>query len=58
MDTALQTFYAALDASGRTYNREKIDAAYAYADELHAGQMRLSGEKYISHPLAVATIVV
>ncbi|MBQ5389361.1 MAG: bifunctional (p)ppGpp synthetase/guanosine-3',5'-bis(diphosphate) 3'-pyrophosphohydrolase [Clostridia bacterium] len=58
MDTALQTFYAALDASGRNYNREKIDAAYAYADEMHAGQMRLSGEPYISHPLAVATIVV
>ncbi len=58
MDTALQNFYAALEASGRNYNREKIDAAYAYADEMHAGQMRLSGEKYISHPLAVATIVV
>ena len=58
MDTALQTFYAALDTSGRNYNREKIDAAYAYADELHAGQKRLSGEPYISHPLAVATIVV
>ena len=58
MDTALQNFYAALDASGRTYNREKIEAAYAYADELHKGQMRLSGEPYISHPLAVATIVV
>ena len=58
MDTALQNFYAALDTSGRNYNREKIDAAYAYADELHAGQKRLSGEPYISHPLAVATIVV
>ena len=58
MDTALQNFYAALDTSGRNYNREKIDAAYTYAAELHAGQKRLSGEPYISHPLAVATIVV
>ena len=58
MDNILEKLHAALDASGRNYNREKIDAAYEYANELHAGQMRQSGEPYISHPATVAEIVV
>ena len=47
-----------ISASGRNYNTEKIRAAYDYAAQLHAGQMRQSGEPYISHPVAVAQIVV
>ncbi len=39
------------------YDLEKIKQAYTYADTLHAGQFRLSGEPYISHPVSVATIV-
>ena len=39
------------------YNIEKIKQAYLYANELHAGQYRQSGEAYISHPVAVAAIV-
>ena len=31
--------------------------AYAYAAEKHEGQLRRSGEPYITHPLAVATIL-
>ena len=31
--------------------------AYAYATEKHQGQTRRSGEPYITHPLAVATIL-
>ena len=58
MDKILEKLHATLDASGRNYNREKIDAAYDYANELHAGQMRQSGEPYISHPATVAEIVV
>ncbi len=34
-----------------------IVAAYETAAEAHAGQLRNSGEGYISHPLAVATIL-
>ncbi len=34
-----------------------ILAAYETAAEAHAGQLRNSGEGYISHPLAVATIL-
>ncbi len=46
-----------LKQSERNYDTEKIIAAYDYADKLHEGQMRLSGEPYISHPVAVARIV-
>lgn len=33
---------------------ELIQRAYVYAASAHAGQTRLSGEPYLSHPLAVA----
>ena len=46
-----------LSRSERNYDLERIKEAYNYADALHEGQMRLSGEPYISHPVAVATIV-
>ena len=39
------------------YDIEKIQKAYEYAANLHEGQFRVSGEAYISHPLAVAEIV-
>lgn len=39
------------------YDLARITEAYEYADKLHEGQMRLSGEPYISHPVAVAKIV-
>lgn len=35
---------------------KKVKEAYRFADEMHLGQMRKSGEPYISHPLAVAEI--
>ena len=34
----------------------KIKEAYRFSDEMHLGQMRMSGEPYISHPIAVAEI--
>ena len=44
------------DASG-CYDVDKIKRAYYLAEELHRGQKRISGEDYIIHPIAVATIV-
>ena len=43
--------------NGRSYDLEKIKSAFLYAKELHEGQMRLSGEPYIMHPVSVAEIV-
>ncbi len=34
-----------------------VEKAYVYSAKVHAGQTRLSGEPYLSHPLAVAFIL-
>ena len=36
---------------------KKIERAYRYADQCHSGQLRQSGDPYITHPLAVANIL-
>jgi GTP pyrophosphokinase len=36
---------------------EAIEQAYEVARQAHSGQFRHSGEAYITHPLAVATIL-
>ncbi|MCI5578337.1 MAG: HD domain-containing protein, partial [Oscillospiraceae bacterium] len=41
----------------KRYDTEKIMRAYKLADAAHEGQMRSSGEKYITHPLSVANIL-
>ena len=44
----------------KEYNLDEVEIikkAYNYADELHKGQMRQSGDPYISHPLNVAYIL-
>ncbi|RTI12044.1 GTP pyrophosphokinase, partial [Thermus scotoductus] len=37
--------------------REKVREAYLFAEEAHRGQLRKSGEPYITHPVAVAEIL-
>ncbi|MDE0237293.1 MAG: HD domain-containing protein, partial [bacterium] len=37
---------------------DRIETAYRLAEQAHAGQLRKSGEPYVTHPLAVAHIVV
>ena len=48
-----------INASDRRaqYDTDKIMRAYELADKAHEGQMRSSGEKYITHPLSVAAIL-
>ena len=49
--------FAALTEKLGYLNPEGLDQvrrAYRYADEAHLGQMRNSGEPYITHPIAVA----
>ncbi len=41
-------------AQNTAANVELVQKAYVYAATAHAGQTRLSGEPYLSHPLAVA----
>ena len=55
--TDIKRLLEVLKATGKRYDLEKISAAYEYARDLHAGQFRVSGEAYISHPVAVAEIV-
>ena len=40
-----------------SYDLVKIKKAYDFAESLHNGQFRASGEPYITHPVAVAEIV-
>ena len=54
--TRIENLISMLKASGKKYDLEKIINAYLYADELHEGQFRKSGEPYIYHPIAVAEI--
>ncbi|RTL55778.1 MAG: bifunctional (p)ppGpp synthetase/guanosine-3',5'-bis(diphosphate) 3'-pyrophosphohydrolase [Rhodocyclaceae bacterium] len=50
---------AAFNAQLATYlspeDIAKVGAAYLFGEAAHQGQYRISGEPYISHPLAVAT---
>ena len=38
-------------------DRELVERAYAFADEAHRGHLRKSGEPYIIHPVATASIL-
>ncbi len=53
----LQPLLDVIGENEKKYDIEKIKQAFLYADSLHQGQFRLSGEPYISHPVAVAAIV-
>lgn len=56
-ESGIQRLLDILRATGKKYNLEKITKAYEYANDLHRGQFRVSGDPYISHPIAVAEIV-
>lgn len=55
--TDIDRLLGILRATGKSYDTEKIIRAFEYANSLHAGQFRQSGDAYISHPIAVAEIV-
>ncbi|MBQ7326163.1 MAG: bifunctional (p)ppGpp synthetase/guanosine-3',5'-bis(diphosphate) 3'-pyrophosphohydrolase [Clostridia bacterium] len=57
MYEGMQSLLEYLGKNEKYYDLAKITEAYYYADKLHEGQMRQSGEPYISHPVAVARIV-
>ncbi len=49
----IQEILDKVSANNSDANLELIQHAYVYAATAHAGQTRLSGEPYLSHPLAV-----
>jgi RelA/SpoT family (p)ppGpp synthetase len=52
-------FQALLDALAaylKPADIERVEQAFAFSEAAHKGQMRASGEEYITHPLAVAAI--
>ncbi len=53
----MQPLLEVLCKNEKYYNIDKCKEAFLYAKALHEGQFRQSGEPYISHPVAVATIV-
>ena len=57
---AVKTFEQLVEkirASEKPYDLEKITQAYKVAEKAHEGQLRTSGDPYITHPLAVASIL-
>lgn len=46
-----------IKSGDKQYDLEKIQAAYEFAEKAHRGQVRTSGEPYITHPVAVAYIL-
>lgn len=55
MTTQYEELYKQLEKQGG-YDLDKINRAYTLAERCHEGQMRISGEPYIIHPIAVAKI--
>ena len=54
-ETIIAPLLAALESQG--VDRQTIVRAFEVACEAHAGQLRKSGEAYITHPVAVAEIL-
>ena len=52
---------SALDSILKTYltpeESNQVKRAYFFAEQAHHGQFRRSGEAYVTHPLAVASIL-
>ena len=59
--SVLSLDFQALKAKLQTYLRPedvgRVEAAYHFSADAHAGQFRVSGEPYVSHPVAVASLV-
>ena len=47
-----------IEDSGRQYDFELIEKAYRLAEQSHAGQVRETGEPFVTHPASVAGILV
>ncbi len=61
VSSVLSLDFQQLKAKIQTYLRPedvgRVEAAYHFSADAHAGQFRVSGEPYVSHPVAVASLV-
>ena len=58
MAETFEQLYRSISEKGPMYyDLDKIRRAYDFAEKCHSGQKRISGEPYITHPIAVAQIV-
>ncbi len=55
--TTIEQLMERIASIDKQYDSDKIMQAYTLADNAHKGQMRSSGDPYISHPIAVASIL-
>ncbi|HET7734399.1 MAG TPA: bifunctional (p)ppGpp synthetase/guanosine-3',5'-bis(diphosphate) 3'-pyrophosphohydrolase [Nocardioidaceae bacterium] len=53
----LEPLFRAVRANHPKADLALLERAYAVAERMHEGQMRKSGDPYITHPLAVTTIL-
>ncbi len=53
----IDTFTSTLDRYLQPSQVQQVRKAYLFAEDAHDGQTRKSGEPYITHPLAVASIL-
>ena len=58
MASPFDSLKQAIEECGKSYDLERIEKAYKLAEKAHEGQVRASGDPYITHPVAVAKILV
>ena len=54
MDTLIAPVVSALKENHAASNSNEVERAFLVAEKAHEGQFRKSGERYITHPVAVA----
>jgi len=57
VDTLIAPLISALKENHASVSDEEISRAFLVAKDAHQGQLRKSGEEYITHPVAVAEIL-
>ena len=53
----VQDFFASLESYLPPERVQSVEQAYEFAERCHEGQLRKSGDPYITHPVAVARLV-
>ena len=53
----LEAIVARLEEQGRTVDRGLLERAWSFSAEMHQGQLRRSGEPFLTHPASVAWLL-